>query len=237
MCGRFTNTLGPDEIARQLGRPLGFQVHERAGTGAYNIAPTDPVLTVVAPGGAPQARTLRWALVPAYAKTIKTPRPWINAKVEGLRSKGSYLGVTPDAKHRALILADGFYEWPKPEDDDAKRKLKPPPFRFQVDNGKAFAFAALWTTARHLDNGPIESCTMLTCDATRNRVVASIHDRMPVILADVEQMKAWLDPAVSPAEALTLCTPLDASRMSASVASKAVNNVNSPEGPELLVAS
>jgi putative SOS response-associated peptidase YedK len=235
ICGRFTSTLGPDEIGRQLGRPLGFEIRERAGTGAYNIAPTDPVLTIVAPDGAAEARAMRWALVPAYAKTVKTPRPWINAKVEGLRTKGSYLGVTPEAAHRALIVGDGFFEWPKPEDEQAKRKLKPAPFRFQVDDGKAFVFAALWTTARHVENGPIESTTMLTCDATGNRVVAPIHDRMPVILADIEQMKAWLDPAVSPAEALTLCEPLDANRMSASVASKAVNNVNSPDGPDLLL--
>jgi putative SOS response-associated peptidase YedK len=234
MCGRFTNTLGPDEIGRQLGA-LGVAIRERTGTGTYNIAPTDPVLSVVGNNG-PQAKILRWGLIPTYAKTIKTPRPWINAKVEGIRSKGSYLGVTPDAKHRALIIADGFYEWPKPEDKDAKRKLKPAPFRFTVDDGKAFAFAALWATARHVENGPIESCTMLTCDATDNKIVAPIHDRMPVILAHIDHMKAWLDPTVSTDEALTLCTPLSANRMSATLASKAVNNVNIPEGPELLIA-
>jgi hypothetical protein len=39
-------------------------------------------------------------------RTVETKRPWINAKLEGLRSKGSYFGVAPDAAHRALILAD-----------------------------------------------------------------------------------------------------------------------------------
>jgi putative SOS response-associated peptidase YedK len=115
---------------------------------------------------------LRWALVPAAASTVETKRPWINAKVEALRSKGSYFGVVPDAAHRALILADGFYEWPKPEDERAKRKVKPPPMRFTVDGGRVFCFAGLWVTARHVEGGPLASCTIVTCDSASNRVVA-----------------------------------------------------------------
>jgi putative SOS response-associated peptidase YedK len=160
---------------------------------------------------------LRWALVPAAASTIKTKRPWINAKVEGLRSKGSYFGVAPDAAHRALILADGFYEWPTPEDEKAKSKLKAPPMRFTVDRGRVFCFAGLWVTARHVENGPIASCTIITCDSTSNSVVAPVHNRMPVILADPDHIKAWLDPAIPPADALSLCEPLAADRMSSEI--------------------
>jgi len=59
---------------------------------------------------------------------------------------------------------------------------------------------------------------------------------MPVILADPELWRAWLDRSISPKEALTLCEPLAGERMSATTASQAVNSVGSPEGPELLVA-
>ena len=156
--------------------------------------------------------------MPANASTVKTKRPWINAKVETLRSKGGYFGVALDAAHRALILADGFYEWPTPEDKKATSKLKPPPIRFTVDGGRVFCFAGLWVTACHIEDGPVTSCTIITCDATANRVVAPVHDRMPVILADPDLMKAWLDPAISPAEALSLCEPLPSERMSASKA-------------------
>jgi putative SOS response-associated peptidase YedK len=231
MCGRFTKTVGPEE----LGEHFELQIQERAGGSRYNIAPTDPVLTIVNQDGAPQAKTLRWALVPTSSKTTKTQRPWINAKVETLRSKGSFFGVTSDVAHRALILADGFYEWPKPEDEKAKRKLKPPPLRFTVDDGQIFCFAGLWTTAPHVEEGPVDSCTIITCESASNDLIAPVHNRMPVVLADLEEMHAWLDPSVSAQEALTLCEPLAASRMSASLASRAVNNVNSPEGPELLL--
>jgi putative SOS response-associated peptidase YedK len=223
MCGRFTKTVGPEEI----GEHFELRIQERPPLPRYNIAPTDPVVAIVNRQDTRQARTLRWALVPANSTTRKTQRPWINAKVETLRSRGSYFGVAADAEHRALILADGFYEWPKPEDERAKRKLKAAPLHFQVDGGRMFCFAGLWVNAPHVKDGPVESCTIITCDSASNGVIAPVHDRMPVILADPERMRAWLDPSVSPQEALTLCEPLADNR--------AVNDVNSPEGPELLL--
>jgi putative SOS response-associated peptidase YedK len=217
MCGRYTNTVGPEELTEQVGRQLGVQIRESIRTDPWDVRPTDPVPAIVAHDGDPEARMLRWALVPAAASTIKTKRPWINAKVETLRSKGSYFGVAPEAAHRALILADGFYEWPTPEDEKVKSKLKPPPMRFTVDGGRVFCFAGIWVTARHVEGGPVASCTIITCDSIGNRVVAPVHDRMPVILADPDRIKAWLDPSISPAEALSLCEPLAAERMTSEI--------------------
>ncbi len=237
VCGRFTNTVGPGEIGRQVAGPLGVRIGERVGTGRYRIAPTEEVLAIVAGSGQREARMLRWALVPTNARTKKTPYPYINARVETLRSNGRYVGVEPDAEHRALILADGFYEWPKPEDEQAKRKLKPPPLHFKVDGGRVFCFAGLWVTAPYVEGGSVASCTIITCDSASNSVVSPIHDRMPVILPDLELMRAWLDPSLSTQEALSLCQALPTDRMSAAPASTAVNSVRDPEGPELLLAS
>jgi putative SOS response-associated peptidase YedK len=217
VCGRYTNTQGPEELTEQVGRQLGVKIRETIRTDPWDVRPTDPVPAIVAQDGQAEARMLRWALVPAAATTVKTKRPWINATVEGLRSKGSYFGVKPDMVHRALILADGFYEWPKAEDQKAKAKLKPPPMRFTVDDGRVFCFAGLWVTARHVEGGPVSSCTIITCDSSTNRVVAPVHDRMPVVLADLDLIKAWLDPAISPAEALSLCEPLAAARMTSEI--------------------
>jgi len=217
ICGRYTNTVGPEELTEQVGRQLGVQIRESVRTDPWDVRPTDPVPAIVAQDGQPESRMLRWALVPAGASTVKTKKPWINATVEGLRSKGSYFGVKPDVAHRALILADGFYEWPKPEDEKAKAKLKPPPMRFTVEGERVFCFAGLWVTARHVEGGPVASCTIITCGATGNRVVAPVHDRMPVILADPDRIEAWLDPAISAAEALSLCEPLAADRMSSEI--------------------
>ncbi len=214
ICGRFTNTVGPEALTEQVGRQFGVRMRETVRTDPWDVRPTDPVPTIVAEDGRPRSRMLRWGLVSPSATTLETKRPWINAKVETLRSKGSYFGVAPDASHRALILADGFYEWPKPEDEQAKSKLKPPPIRFTVDDGRVFCFAGLWVTARHVAGGAVSSCTIITCDSANNRVLAPAHNRMPVILADSELMRAWLDPTISSQEALTLCEPLAAQRIS-----------------------
>ena len=203
MCGRYTNTRGPEELGRQIGDQLGMRIRESAGARRYNVAPTEDVLSIVASDGAPRTRMLRWGLVPASATTVKTERPWINAKVETLRSKSSYFGVKVEAAHRALIVADGFFEWPAIEDKDVKRKLKPPPLYFQVHGGRVFCFAGLWVTARHIEGGPVASATIITCDGRSNRVVGPVHYRMPVILADPELWRAWLDPSVSAGRALS----------------------------------
>jgi len=225
VCGRYTNTAGPEGIAKQIGSQLGVQVSKTAGTGRYNIAPTEQVLAIIAPEKRQlEARMLRWGLLPAHQ--TKTRYPLINARLETLLDEGRYAGVSADGGHRALVIADGWFEWQAPEDP----KLKPQPFRFTVDEGNVFAFAGLWK------HGPIPSCTVLTCDSTRNRVAAAIHDRMPVILADPEILRAWVDAEISVDEALSLCGALTETRVSVTPANPAVNNVRSPEGPELLIA-
>jgi putative SOS response-associated peptidase YedK len=83
----------------------------------------------------------------------------------------------------------------------------------------------------------MQSVAMLTCDAAPNGVARAIHDRMPVILADRDAQEAWLDPSVGAEEALELCLPLPAERLSARPANPAVNRPGqAPEGPELLLA-
>jgi putative SOS response-associated peptidase YedK len=228
ICGRLTNTVGPEELTEQIGRQLGVQIRETVRTDRWDVRPTDDVPTIVLRNGRAESRMLRWALVPAGASTVKTKQPWINAKVETLRSKGSYFGVAPDAAHRALILADGFYEWPKlVEDEGVQKKLKPPPMRFTLDAGRVFCFAGLWATAPHVEDGPLASCTIITCDSSSNRLLAPVHDRMPVILADPELMRAWLDPSISSREALSLCEPIGAQRMSSEI--RRVGEQRAPE--------
>ena len=85
-------------------------------------------------------------------------------------------GCWSTADRRALLLADGFYEWLRPED----RKQPRVPFRFSLTDGSPFAFAGLWTPGK-LDGEPIESATIVTTAAELS-LVAAVHDRMPVIL-------------------------------------------------------
>jgi putative SOS response-associated peptidase YedK len=228
MCGRYTNTKRPQEIDDRLGIP----VRESAGTGRYNVAPTEQVLAVVSPTGEPEARLLRWGLVPHWATDLKGAAKMINARSETVTTRAAYRALIPHSSRRALMIADGYFEWLKPERRGESRQ----PFHFQVDGGELFAFAALWTPAR-IDGEHIESVTMLTCGVAGNPIAAAIHDRMPVVLADRDAQRAWLDPALGAADVLELCHPLAASRLSARPANPAVNRAGTGvEGPELLRA-
>lgn len=227
MCGRYTNTRGPDELNERFRVPmLGQQ-----GTRRFNIAPTEEVLAIVSPKGEPQARLLRWGLIPPWAKDLKGGARTINARIETVATRPTYRGLIPKGSRRALQLADGYFEWLKPE----KRGEPRQPFFFQVDEGVPFAFAALWNPAK-IEGSWIESVTLLTCDSAPNRTAAAIHDRMPVILADRDAQQAWLDHRLGAEEALELCGALPAARLSARPANPAVNKVGADEGPELLVA-
>lgn len=225
MCGRYTNTKAPEEIDEHFGVPI----RGDAGTRRFNIAPTEEVLAIVAPKGQPEARLMRWGLVPHWAKDLKGSQRMINARVETVARSPAYRTLIPKGSRRALQIADGYYEWLKPEKRDQPRQ----PFFFQVDSGELFAFASLWTPAK-VEGEWIESLVMLTCDASPNRTAAAVHDRMPVILADREAQQAWLDRDVGSEEALSLCGPLPEHRLSAQAANPAVNRVDAPEGPELL---
>lgn len=228
MCGRYTNTAGPEELKERL--KVAIETSE--GTGRYNIAPTQKVLALVAPEGEPRARLLRWGLVPPWAKDLSSSYKMINARLETVASKPAYRGLVPKGSHRALQIADGYFEWLKPERRGEPRQ----PFHFQVDGGVPFAFASLWTSAE-VEGERVQSCTLLTCDSASNGVAHAIHDRMPVILADLDVQRAWLNPELSTEDVLELCQPLPSERLSARAANPAVNRVDrKAEGPELLVA-
>ena len=217
MCGRYSSTAGREEIGKQIGGPLGLRIARKMATPAYNIAPTEDVLAIVAPEGIPQARMVRWGLVPSWAWKIDGP-PRINARVETLM-RGIYHGVAAQPANRALIVATEFYEWAKAEQ---KRKVRPAPFGFSVDGGRVFCFAGLSSINERIEGGPISSVALVTCPP--NELISPIHDRMPAILADPDDWLAWLNPAVSVYDALAMCTPLAADRMTARPVSVAFND-------------
>jgi putative SOS response-associated peptidase YedK len=228
MCGRYTNTAGIQELNDRFRVPINTDV----GTRRFNVAPTEEVLAIVAPKGQEEARPLRWGLIPPWSKNLKGGGKLINARMETVTSTPAYRALIPKASRRALQIADGYFEWLKPERRGEPRQ----PFYFRVDDGIPFAFAALWTPAK-VQGEWVHSVSLLTCDASPNSVAAGIHDRMPVILADRDVQQAWLDPALGAEEAVELCGALPAARLRARPANPAVNKAGVPEleGPELLV--
>lgn len=207
MCGRFTLFLDAETLREEFGLtevPADFSPR-------YNIAPSMQ-LAVVTSAESRKAEWMRWGLVPSWAKDPAIGNKLINARSETLIEKPSFRNAYQ--RRRCLILADGFYEWKRGEG-----KSPSIPYYFHLADKKPFAFAGLWEFWRSPEGEDLRSCTIITCAA--NRLVASVHDRMPVILP-AEIADQWLAP--SPVEKLQpLLAPLDPARMRAYPVSRAVN--------------
>lgn len=228
MCGRFTLTVDPADLreAFDLAAPPPADLAPR-----YNIAPTQAVAAI--PNEAPRhVELLQWGLIPSWAKDPKIGNSLINARGETVAEKPAFRAALK--RRRCLILADGFYEWKR---EGAGREARKTPMYIQMKDGRPFALAGLWEAWKPKEAGDdawVRTCTIIT--TAPNTLMASIHDRMPVILPP-EAYAAWLTPGELPTvEALALLQPFDAAAMTARPVSTRVNNPR-VDGPELLSAA
>ena len=184
MCSRYSVT-SPLEAMRQL-----FDLPRLPATNLEprpDIRPTDqaPVVRLDASSKARELVSLRWWLVPRWAKEVKSRYTMFNAAGETLAERPSYR--EPFKSRRCLVPADGFYEWPVIDGEKRKHWLG-------MKDGRLFAMAGLWERAEQLPDGPLESFTIVTVAA--NDLVTKYHPkaRMPAIL-DRSAFAAWLEPA------------------------------------------
>ena len=180
MCGRFTMAIDAEDLQTELALgkiPVDWQPR-------FNVAPGQNVGVVTDP----QSRDvtwMQWGLVPFWAKDPTIGNRLINARAESLDEKPSFKYAF--AKRRCLIVADGFYEWQKPQAGAKSSR----PFYYRLREGNAFVFAGLWESWQLKDDpeSRLITCTIITTVA--NALVAKVHDRMPVILT-AEDKWAWL---------------------------------------------
>jgi putative SOS response-associated peptidase YedK len=158
----------------------------------FNIAPTQPVLIVRKEHGEKtrQFRTMRWGLIPSWAKDTSIGTRTLNARSETVQSTPAFRESI--LTKRCLIPADGFYEWRK------MGKVKQP-YCFEVGEGEVFALAGLWDEWKSPEGEIIDSCTILT--TSPNSLVSDLHDRMPVIVPP-DKYDLCLDPDVTDFETI-----------------------------------
>jgi putative SOS response-associated peptidase YedK len=224
MCGRFLNKLPAAEIARTFGTrgPLANY------PARYNIAPTDPVLTVRF-NPKTKERTLdplRWGLVPHWAKDLKFGARTINARAETVATMPAFRDAF--AERRCIIPASGFYEW-------KRTGIGKQPYAIVPTDAPLFAFAGLWDGWRDRTAGGgaewIRTCAIVTGEP--NELMAPIHDRMPVILPE-DTWAMWLgEEPTEKDELLGMLKPFSAERMRAYPISSKVNSVKNDE-PSLI---
>jgi putative SOS response-associated peptidase YedK len=223
MCGRFTSASQLSLLAERFrADPADAEGHRPS----WNVNPASDILVVVAGSdGARQLRELRWGLVPRWAKDTKG-RPLINMRAETVREKPTWQRTL--AGKRCIIPIDGFYEW----QDQGKGQRKQP-FYVTSRDGEPLALAGLWATWRDPegDGEELWTCTILT--TTANKLMGSVHHRMPVILLP-EAWDAWLDPDNKDVEQLTaLLKPAPEELLALWPVDQAVSNPRNNR-PELL---
>src|ERR1700722_16758762 len=102
MCGRFYLFSTGTAVADMFDLAGPVEVAPR-----YNIAPSQPVAAVRLGEHGRELVSLRWGLIPAWAKDAKFAP--INARAETDADKPTFRSAMK--KRRCLIPADGFYEW------------------------------------------------------------------------------------------------------------------------------
>jgi putative SOS response-associated peptidase YedK len=191
MCGRFTLRTPHTKLLEQFG--VEFQPR-------YNVAPTQMVLIVRAPGRSRELVPMRFGLAGPQGALI-------NARSETVATKPTFRDSF--RTRRCLVPADGFYEWQR----IGKQRQ---PFLIGLKDHSGFAFAGVWQN---------DAFAILTTQA--NELVAPLHDRMPVIL-DPTDYDRWLDPS-TPLDQLPALKPYPADQMEAFAVSPRVNSVTNDD--------
>ena len=180
MCGRFSQAKDLEELYDEftfIDEPFDDIIQPR-----YNIAPSQLSPVIINEEGKNKLRMFKWGLVPSWSKNTKIGYRMINARAETISEKPSF--KKPFKSRRCLVIADGFYEWQRP---DKKTKI---PHRFIMKDRKLFAMAGLWDIWEK-EAEPLYTFTIIT--TSENELMKPVHDRMPVILPK-ENRQIWLEP-------------------------------------------
>ena len=215
MCGRYVQTSPADALATRFAARLPEGL---AWTPRWNVAPGTRAPLVRDGDSGPVLALHFWGLRPSWSRDAAGLRP-INARAEGIGGKPMFREALK--RRRALVPADGFYEWKV----EGRGKT---PWLFRLAGGGPFALAGLWERFEAPGTEPFESFAIVTTEA--NELVRPVHARMPVLL-DAETEALWRRPGpLDPTELDRCLAPFDASAMEAWPVSTWVNAA-AHEGP------
>jgi putative SOS response-associated peptidase YedK len=224
MCGRYASTRHDSDLLRDFAVA---SIVDDPPEPSWNVAPTQlgrVVLERLVDDQADrQLRSLKWGLVPSWAKDLRIASKLINARSETITEKPAFKAAA--AKRRCIIPADGYYEW-MPTDDG-----KVPMY---LHGDGTLGFAGLYELRPDAEDRErwLWTYTILTC--TTQDALGHIHDRSPIIVA-ADHLDAWLDPKLTdPATVRELVASMPPPVLDAYQVS---TEVNSPKnnGPHLIV--
>jgi putative SOS response-associated peptidase YedK len=207
MCARVTLTIDDiDEIAGLLDAELApedARQHKRR----YNVAPSDAHWILEYGADRRVLARAKWGYIPSSQRgAARARKPVINVRGEQVGSGHGFREAF--ASRRCAVVTDGFFEW------NARRE----PFWYHRADGGLVLLGGLFQGASDAESDP--RFTVLT---TRpNKLIAAVHDRMPVIVP-VARIDDWL--TAPPAEAAALIHPAPEDALIATPVSRRVNSV------------
>lgn len=177
--------------------------------------------------------TCKWGLVPSWSKTKTNHFKMSNARSETALEKSSFQRLF--AKNRCVVFMQGFYEWREEKngtkqpyfvhfsvskgavkEEKGEEKLKIEKDEGGVGGGGSSSGGSLpfplmpmaalrdhWTSPDGTEE--IDSFTILTTAASPR--LQWLHNRMPVILCNEEEVDLWLNSEASEADILALMRP------------------------------
>lgn len=222
MCGRYDLIV----IGQALAARFGVAPEQAGEVGQdwqprYNIAPSqlNPVVATANDQGK-RLVTMKWGLVPSWAKEPKTSFSTINARAETITQKPAFRKLLTGK--RCLVPATGYFEWAISNGAGGKQ-----PYRVQVtgddnDEDQILAMAGLYDVWKGQYGEPLLTYTIITTEASPG--IRGLHERMPVILSR-EDEEVWLDPDMNETERLlSLLRPYPDEKISAYRVGRGVNS-------------
>jgi putative SOS response-associated peptidase YedK len=207
MCGRYS-LVCIDDLGNRF-RVFNPMIGARS---RFNVAPGNE-MPVIIRGETHELALMKWGLVPHWTKDLKgSPHP-INARAEGIAEKPMFRQLLKDK--RCLVPATGFYEWKK----EGTRKI---PFYFHKKDNSCFAFAGLYDSWQGPSGETLRTYTIITTEA--NELMAPIHNRMPVILTQENELRWLARDTLSPDEMGAILRPDTTGRLESYVVSSRVNS-------------
>lgn len=171
MCGRVRDP-SIEEVSELKLNPLRSGWMREVLGGEWR--PGSKVPAVISEDGARIRDDMRWGLVPSWSKSDRLDYSTYNARAERIEEAPTYKGAWHKSQ-RCLLPADGFYERH---------------YYFTLRDRRLMTFAGLWDEWRSPITGEVvRTCTMITTQP--NELVARVHNRMPVIIAERDRAK-WL---------------------------------------------
>lgn len=196
MCGRITQYRYPIEYTEPLGLTV-MSGLDPVPIGRYNVPPQSKVQLLHQDEDGLRLDAVRWGYAPFWAQGNRPPA--INARVETAATSKFFRDIWKTG--RAIVPADGWYEWKK---DVADPKVKQP-YYITLRSGEPMYLAALGQFPRdgHIEAREGDGFVIIT--ASSGAGMLDIHDRRPLVFSP-ECAAHWLDPDLSPNEAEDLAT-------------------------------